>query len=494
MRIRREKLDELRRDGKDPFAVVTYNKTHSSSEIIDHFDKYEGTRVSVAGRLMSKRVMGKAGFGHLLDLDGKIQIYVRVDMVGPEGYEDFKKYDIGDILGVEGEAFRTQKGEISVKATRITLLSKSLTPLPEKFHGLKDPDLRYRQRYVDLIVNADVRETFIIRSKAIKSIRQFMDNRGFLEVETPMLNSIPGGASAKPFVTHHNALDIDLYLRIAPELYLKRLIVGGLEKVYEIGRMFRNEGMSIKHNPEFTMMEFYEAYTDYMGVMETAEQLICQVVKDVTGRTCLTYQGVELEFSPPWDRMTMTEAIKRSTGFDFDAFTCATLGGGASFGVAFKKYIIDNNLKIDVDVVCKAGMGMGEILNAIFEEYVEDKLIQPTFIYDYPVEISPLTKRKPGRPDLTERFEIFIVGREFGNAYSELNDPIDQRERFYDQLRKRDEGDEEAYMFDDDFICALEYGMPPTGGIGIGIDRLVMLLTDSYSIRDVLLFPTMKPK
>ena len=493
MRIRREKLSDLRKSGKDPFKIVKYEKTHSSKDIIENFEKYENSVVNVAGRLISKRGMGKAGFGDILDLDGKIQLYVKVDNVGLEAYDEYKKFDIGDIVGVKGEAFKTHKGEISVKASEITLLAKALIPLPEKFHGLKDPDLRYRQRYVDLIMNADVRETFITRSRVIKSIRRFMDERGFLEVETPLLNTIPGGAAAKPFVTHHNTLDIDLYLRVAPELYLKRLIVGGLEKVYEIGRMFRNEGMSVKHNPEFTLMEFYEAYTDYMGVMETAEKLISQVVKEVTGDMKVTYQGVEIDFTPPWNRITMTEAVKMYTGLDFDAlYTSANTDAAAVSAV--KKFIEERGLKINADMVDKPGLKCGELLNLIFEECVEANLIQPTFIYDYPVEISPLTKRKPGKPFLTERFEIFIVGREFGNAYSELNDPIDQRDRFMDQLKRREAGDEEANMFDDDFVMALEYGMPPTGGIGIGIDRLVMLLTDSFSIRDVLLFPTMKPK
>ena len=489
MRIRHEKLNDLRQCGKDPFKIAKYNRTHSSSDIIENFERYENTKVSVAGRLMSKRGMGKAGFGHILDLSGRIQLYVRADEVGQENYEEFKKLDIGDILGVKGTVFKTRTGEVSIKAAEVTLLSKSLIPLPEKFHGLKDPDLRYRQRYVDLIVNSDVRETFIIRSKVIKAVRRFMDDMGFLEVETPLLNTIPGGAAAKPFVTHHNTLDLDLYLRVAPELYLKRLIVGGLEKVYEIGRMFRNEGMSPKHNPEFTMMEFYEAYTDYIGLMKKAENLISYIVSEVAGGTKITYQGVELDFAPPWERVTMTEAVLRHTGLDFDTFA-----GDAEAAAAAKKYLNENNIKTNSGVLEKTGAKKGEALNAMFDACVEDKLIQPTFVYDYPIEISPLSKRKPDKPDLTERFEIFIVGREFGNAYSELNDPIDQRGRFMDQLRRREEGDEEANMFDDDFVTALEYGMPPTGGIGIGIDRLVMLLTDSFSIRDVLLFPTMKPK
>jgi len=479
LKVRRMKLMELQKKGKDPFAIVKYDVTHSSQQIIDDFDNLEGKHVSAAGRIMSKRDMGKASFCHIQDRDGKIQIYVKIDEVGPEAYEDFKKYDIGDIVGVAGEVFRTKKGEISIKVKEITLLSKSLLPLPEKWHGLKDVDLRYRQRYLDLIVNPDVRKTFILRSKIIKAIREFLDNRGFLEVDTPLLNTIPGGAAARPFITHHNALDIDLYLRIAPELYLKRLIVGGLEKVYEMGRMFRNEGISTKHNPEFTMMEVYEAYTDYKGMMELAESLISYVAQKALGTTKVTYQGQEIDLTPPWNRMTMIEAVKKYAGVDFDQIS----SDDEARSIAKEK-----GLSI------KDGMTRGEILSLMFEEFAEEHLIQPTFIYDYPVEVSPLTKRKPDRPELTERFEIYITGREMGNAYSELNDPIDQRERFLDQVRRRESGDEEANMMDEDFLTALEYGMPPTGGLGIGVDRLVMLLTDSYSIRDVLLFPTMKPK
>jgi lysyl-tRNA synthetase class 2 len=479
LKVRREKLAELQQNGKDPFKIVKYDVTASASHIVDNYETMEGKYVCTAGRLMSKRGMGKASFCDIQDRDGKIQIYVKLDEVGAETYEDFKKFDIGDIIGVKGEVFKTHKGEISIKVKEITLLSKSLQPLPEKWHGLKDMDLRYRQRYVDLIVNPDVRRTFIIRSNIIKAIREFLDDRGFLEVDTPLLNTIAGGAAAKPFVTHHNTLDIDLYLRIAPELYLKRLIVGGMEKVYEMGRMFRNEGMSIKHNPEFTMMEVYEAYTDYKGMMELAENLVSTVACKVLGTSKITYQEQEIDLTPPWSRLTMLEAVKKYTGIDF---------GQVADDVEARRIAGEKKLHMNGDKT------RGEILNLMFEEFVEPNLVQPTFIYDYPVEVSPLTKRKPDRPDFTERFEIFITGREMGNAYSELNDPIDQRERFVDQMKKREAGDEEANMIDEDFLNALEYGMPPTGGLGIGVDRLIILLTDSYSIRDIILFPTMKPK
>ncbi|MCX7923668.1 MAG: lysine--tRNA ligase [Clostridia bacterium] len=479
LKVRRTKLKELQENNKDPFKTVKYDVTHSTKYIIDNFEQMEGQYISAAGRLMSKRGMGKVSFCDIQDRDGRVQIYVKVDDVGQEVYEDFKKYDIGDIVGVKGEVFRTHKGEISIKVKEVTLLAKSLQPLPEKWHGLKDQDLRYRQRYVDLIVNPDVRQTFITRSKIIKAIRKFLDERGFLEVDTPLLNTIAGGASARPFITHHNTLDMDLFLRIAPELYLKRLIVGGLEKVYEMGRMFRNEGMSVKHNPEFTMMEVYEAYTDYKGMMELAENLVSTVAQEVLGTTKIVYQGQEIDLTPPWNRMTMIEAVKKYAGVDFDEI--------ASDEEARK-------IAKEKRVHLEGNLSKGEILNLMFEEFVEEHLIQPTFIYDYPVEVSPLTKRKPDRTELTERFEVFIYSREMGNAYSELNDPIDQKERFVAQVKKRDAGDEEASMMDDDFVNALEYGMPPTGGLGIGIDRLIMLLTDSYSIRDVLLFPTMKPR
>ncbi len=479
LKVRRSKLKDLQEKNKDPFKVVKYDVMHSTKHIVDNFDALEGQTTSIAGRLMSKRGMGKAGFCDLQDRDGRIQLYVRKDEVGDESYEFFKKYDIGDIVGVKGEIFRTHKGEISIKVKEIDLLSKSLLPLPEKWHGLKDTDLRYRQRYVDLIVNPEVKNTFVLRSKIIKSIRRFLDDRGFLEVDTPLLNTIPGGATARPFITHHNTLDIDMYLRIAPELYLKRLIVGGMEKVYEMGRMFRNEGMSVKHNPEFTLMEVYEAYNDYKGMMDLTENLISTVAQETLGTTKIVYQGQEVDLTPPWNRLSMIEAVKKYAGVDFDNIKT------------------DEEAKAAADekkVYIKDGMTRGDILNLMFEEFAESNLIEPTFIYDYPVEVSPLTKRKPDCPELTERFELFITGREMANAYSELNDPIDQKERFVNQVKKRDSGDEEANMMDEDYVTALEYGMPPTGGLGIGVDRLIILLTDSASIRDILLFPTMKPK
>lgn len=479
LKVRREKLKELQEMDKDPFEIVKFDKTHSSKEITDHFESMEGSTVAVAGRLMSKRDMGKASFCDLQDREGKIQLYVKVDEVGEESYNQVKKFDIGDIVGVKGEVFKTRRGEISVKATEIILLSKSLQPLPEKWHGLKDMDLRYRQRYVDLIVNPEVKDTFIKRSRIIKAIREFLDDRGYLEVDTPILNTIPGGAAARPFITHHNTLDIDMYLRIATELHLKRLIVGGLEKVYEMGRIFRNEGMSIKHNPEFTTIELYQAYTDYKGMMDLTEQLISTVAQQVLGTTKIIYQGEEIDLTPPWDRMTMIESIKKYTGVDFGEISTDE-----------EARIAARNLKI----VIEDKLSRGEVINTVFEECVEEHLVQPTFIIDYPVEVSPLAKRKADDPAMTERFELFITQREMANAFSELNDPIDQRERFLKQVEAREAGDEEANMMDEDFIHALEYGMPPTGGLGIGIDRLVMLLTDSYSIRDVLLFPTMKPK
>lgn len=477
--IRRQKLADLQAESKDPFKVVRYDRTHKTAEIINNFEAMEGKTVSIAGRMISKRDMGKASFCDVQDKDGKIQVYVKIDEVKEHVYEEFKKFDIGDIVGIKGTVFKTHRGEISIKAASICLLSKSLRPLPEKWHGLKDTDLRYRQRYLDLIVNRDVMDTFIIRSRIISTIRKFLDNKGFLEVETPLLNTIPGGASARPFITHHNTLDMDLYLRIAPELYLKRLIVGGMEKVYEIGRCFRNEGISIKHNPEFTILELYEAYTDYNGMMDMAETMIYTVVKEVLGTARINYQGQEIDFTPPWKRITMADAVKMYAGVDFDT-------------VKTDKEAMEtaHNLKIKLE----GKPSKGEILSLIFEEYAEKNLIQPTFIIDYPIETSPLTKRKPDKPALTERFELFIAGRETANAYSELNDPIDQKERFLKQVEKREAGDEEANMMDEDFVTSLEYGMPPTGGLGMGIDRFVMLLTDSYSIRDVLLFPTMRPR
>lgn len=478
LKIRRDKLSDLQDRGKDPFKIVKYDVTNHSKEIKDNFTDMEGKEVSVAGRLMSKRVMGKASFCDIQDRDGRIQSYVSKTEVGEESYADFKKFDIGDIVGIKGIVFKTQKDEISVKAHEIVLLSKSLQILPEKFHGLKDQDLRYRQRYVDIIVNPEVKDAFFKRSAIIKSIRNFLDNREFLEVETPMLQNIPGGAAARPFITHHNALDIDMYMRIALELPLKRLIVGGFERVYEIGRVFRNEGMSIKHNPEFTLLELYQAYTDYYGMMDITEQMIKNIAKEVIGSTVINYQSTEIDFEKPFERITMIDAVKKYTGVDFNEIDTLEKA---------REIAKEHNVKFEAHHL------KGDILNLFFEEFVEEKLIQPTFLMDHPVEISPLTKRKPDNPDYTERFELFIVGREFANAYSELNDPIDQRERFAHQEELRQCGDEEANMIDEDFMLSLEYGMPPTGGLGIGIDRLVMLFTDVSSIRDILLFPTMKP-
>lgn len=479
LRIRREKLKKLKEENRDPFEITKYSPDSYSEDIINNFDELEGSNVCIAGRIMSKRVMGKASFAHILDSKGQIQIYVQINQIGAEAYEDFKTLDIGDIIGVKGEVFRTRKGEISVKAEEITLLSKSLKPLPEKWHGLKDPDLRYRQRYVDLIVNPEVKKTFIIRSQIIREIRRYLDERGYIEVETPILHTTAGGAAARPFITHHNTLDIDMYMRIATELHLKRLIVGGFDKVYEIGRIFRNEGMSIKHNPEFTSIELYEAYSDYEDIMNLTEDMISTVAKKVLGTTVISYQGQEIDLTPPWKRMTMIEAVREYTGLDFD-----TISTDEEAREAVKS----------IEVPVEKDMKWGEVLNAVFEERVEDKLIQPTFIKDYPIEISPLAKKMKEDPRLTYRFELFITGREIANAFSELNDPIDQKERFIEQAKLRAAGDDEAHMMDEDFINALEIGMPPTGGLGIGIDRLVMLLTDSYSIRDVILFPTMKPK
>lgn len=478
MKVRRDKLAELQTEGENPFDVTTYNQEYHTSDIIENFAEMEGKQVSIAGRLMSKRVMGKASFFDLRDRCGKVQLYVTRDDMGEEVYKKFKRLDIGDLVGVTGEVFVTQKGEISVRTNDYTLLSKSLLPLPEKFHGLRDTDLRYRQRYVDLIVNPEVKRAFEIRSKVITAIRNYLDTRGYMEVDTPILNTIPGGAAARPFITHHNTLDIDMYMRIAPELYLKRLIVGGFERVYEMGRQFRNEGMDVKHNPEFTTMEVYEAYTDYEGMMNLTEDLISTVAQEVLGTTKITYQGTDIDLAPGWARMTMMESIKKFAGIDF-AETTTDAEAEA--------------LAKSVGIEVEKGMTRGEIINLAFEEKVEDNLVQPTFIYEYPVEVSPLAKRYKDNPAFTERFEVFILGCEYGNAFSELNDPIDQKERFMKQVEKREKGDEEANMMDEDFVTALEYGMPPTGGLGIGIDRLIMLLTDSASIRDVLLFPTMKP-
>ena len=478
LRIRREKLSELCNMGRDPFKIMKFDRTHSSADVINGFSELEGKKVSVAGRIMSKRGMGKVAFVHIQDLKGKIQLFVKRDLLGDEEYAIFKKYDIGDIVGAEGEVFKTQTGEISVRAESVTLLSKSLQPLPEKFHGLVDPDLRYRQRYVDLIMNEGVKDTFIKRSKIIASIRKYLTEQGFLEVETPMLVSNAGGAAARPFETHFNALDEDFKLRISLELYLKRLIVGGLEKVFEIGRVFRNEGLDTRHNPEFTLMELYQAYTDYHGMMDLTENLFRHVAEDVLGTTKISYNGIEMDLGKPFERITMLDAVKKYAGVDF----------GEINSVEQARKIADAH-----HVEYEEHHKKGDILNSFFEEYVEDHLIQPTFVMDHPVEISPLTKRKPDNPDYVERFEFFMNGWEMANAYSELNDPIDQRERFKAQEELLAHGDEEANTTDEDFLNALEIGMPPTGGIGYGIDRMCMLLTDAQAIRDVLLFPTMKP-
>jgi len=483
MRQRLLKLEELRAKGQDPFAITKYDRTHTSKQVKENYDELEGKDVKVAGRLMTKRIHGKAGFADIHDRYGKLQLYVRIDDLGEEKLKAFKTLDIGDIIGVEGTVFKTKTGEISVHVKDFILLTKSLRPLPEKWHGLKDPDLRYRQRYVDLIMNQDVRDTFFKRTQIIRAIRKFLDDRDFIEVETPVLSPIASGAAARPFITHSNALDIDLYLRIATELYLKRLIVGGFEKVYEMGKNFRNEGIDIRHNPEFNMIEIYEAYADYNDMMKLTEELIAYVCKEVLGTTKVVYQGTEIDFTPPWNRLTMKEAVKKYANVDFDEIK----SDEEAREIAKKLNVVDE-LKKNLKDCTK-----GDILVAIFEAYAEKHLIQPTFVLDYPVEVSPLTKRKPDDPMFTERFEAYVYGREIANAYSELNDPIDQRERFLQQLRERELGDDEAYMMDEDFINALEIGMPPTGGLGIGVDRLVMFLTNSYSIRDVILFPTMKP-
>jgi len=477
LKVRREKLAALQEAGRDPFRITKYDVTHHSQEIKDSFDELEGKSVSIAGRMMSKRVMGKASFCNVQDLQGNIQVYVARDAIGTESYADFKKYDVGDIVGVEGEVFKTKTGEISVHAAKVTLLSKSLQILPEKYHGLVNTDIRYRQRYTDLIMNEDVRKTFVARSKIISSIRRYLDGQGFLEVETPMLVSNAGGAAARPFETHYNALDEDVKLRISLELYLKRLIVGGMERVYEIGRVFRNEGLDARHNPEFTLMELYQAYTDYNGMMDLTENMFRHVAQEVCGTTLIPYGGVEIDLGKPFERITMVEAVKKYTGIDFDQVA----------DTAAAKKLADEK-----EIHYEERHTRGDILNLFFEEFVEEHLVQPTFVMDHPVEISPLTKRKPDKPEYVERFELFITAREMCNAYSELNDPIDQRERFKAQEAALAAGDEEANTTDEDFMNALEIGMPPTGGIGYGIDRLVMLLTDSPAIRDVLLFPTMK--
>lgn len=477
--IRKNKLEALTAKGLNPFSHKKYQITHSSKEIKEQFESLDACEVSIAGRLMAKRGHGKAAFCDIMDESGKIQIYVKMDEVGPEAYELFKDLDIGDILGIIGTVFKTHSGEISVKVKTFELLAKSLRPLPEKWHGLQDTDLRYRQRYLDLIMNDKVKETFVTRSRIIKAMRNFLDARGYLEVETPVLQTTAGGAAARPFITHHNALDIDMYLRIATELHLKRLIIGGFGKVYEIGRIFRNEGMDIKHNPEFTTVELYEAYCDYHDMMDLTEQLITYIAQEVLGTLKITYQGQEIDLTPPWRRMRMVDAIKEFTGEDFQA-------------VASDDQVRAVARRLGVEI--KDSDTRGNVINAVFETFVEEHLVQPTFILDYPIEVSPLAKRTDYDPMMTERFELFITGREMANAFSELNDPLDQRQRFIMQARQRAAGDEEAHMMDEDFVMAMEYGMPPTGGLGIGVDRLIMLLTDSYSIRDVILFPTMRPK
>ena len=479
LKVRREKLANLQEAGKDPFQITKYDVTHHSKDIKDNYSELEGKTVRIAGRIMSKRIMGKASFCNIQDLPGNIQCYVARDSIGEESYADFKKYDVGDIAGIEGEVFTTKTGEISVHAAKVTLLSKSLQILPEKFHGLTNTDLRYRQRYTDLIMNQEVKETFVKRSRIISAIRRYLDGQGFLEVETPMLVSNAGGAAARPFATHYNALDEDVKLRISLELYLKRLIVGGLERVFEIGRVFRNEGMDTRHNPEFTMMELYQAYTDYFGMMDLTENMFRYVAQEVCGTTLVPYAEEMIDLGKPFERLTMVDAVKKYAGVDFDAIPDTE---------AAKKLADEKGIHYEARHV------KGDILNLFFEEFVEEHLIQPTFVMDHPVEISPLTKRKPDKPEYVERFELFIYGREMCNAYSELNDPIDQRERFKAQEAALAAGDEEANTTDEDFMNALEIGMPPTGGIGYGIDRLVMLLTNSPAIRDVLLFPTMKSK
>ncbi|WP_342503045.1 lysine--tRNA ligase [Bacillus sp. FSL K6-1000] len=481
--VRRDKMNKMREEGIDPFGE-RYDRSHQSAQIIAEYDEFskedlegKAAQVTIAGRMMTKRGKGKAGFAHIQDLEGQIQIYVRKDSVGEEAYELFKSSDLGDIIGVTGTVFKTNVGELSIKATSFEVLTKALRPLPDKYHGLKDVEQRYRQRYLDLIVNPESKQTFIMRSKIIQSMRRYLDSKGYLEVETPTMHSIPGGASARPFITHHNALDMPLYMRIAIELHLKRLIVGGLEKVYEIGRVFRNEGVSTRHNPEFTMIELYEAYADYKDIMNLTENLIAHIAQEVLGTTTIQYGEDEIDLKPEWKRLHMVEAVKEATGVDFWQEMSVEEA---------KQHAADHGVEITKN------MTVGHIINEFFEQKVEETLVQPTFIYGHPVEISPLAKKNPEDPRFTDRFELFIVRREHANAFTELNDPIDQRERFEAQLKEREEGNEEAHLMDDDFVEALEYGMPPTGGLGIGIDRLIMLLTNSPSIRDVLLFPQMR--
>ncbi|MDQ0815484.1 lysyl-tRNA synthetase class 2 [Bacillus pumilus] len=481
--VRRDKMNKMREEGIDPFGE-RYDRSHQSAQIIAEYDEFskedlegKSAQVTIAGRMMTKRGKGKAGFAHIQDLEGQIQIYVRKDSVGEEAYELFKSSDLGDIIGVTGMVFKTNVGELSIKATSFEVLTKALRPLPDKYHGLKDVEQRYRQRYLDLIVNPESKQTFIMRSKIIQTMRRYLDSKGYLEVETPTMHSIPGGASARPFITHHNALDMPLYMRIAIELHLKRLIVGGLEKVYEIGRVFRNEGVSTRHNPEFTMIELYEAYADYKDIMNLTENLIAHIAEEVLGTTTIQYGEDEIDLKPEWKRLHMVEAVKEATGVDFWQEMSVEEA---------KQHAADHGIEITKN------MTVGHIINEFFEQKVEETLVQPTFIYGHPVEISPLAKKNPEDPRFTDRFELFIVRREHANAFTELNDPIDQRERFEAQLKEREEGNDEAHLMDDDFVEALEYGMPPTGGLGIGIDRLIMLLTNSPSIRDVLLFPQMR--
>ncbi|QXM07260.1 lysine--tRNA ligase [Crassaminicella indica] len=478
LQVRRDKLKKLREMGRDPYKIEKYDQTHFSQDIKDAFETMEGNEVSIAGRIMAKRTMGKAAFIDIQDKQGRMQSYVRKDAIGEEEYDVFVTYDIGDIVGVKGTVFKTKQGEISVRATDVKLLSKSLKPLPEKWHGLKDKELRYRQRYVDLIVNPEVKKTFIARTKAIKALRKYLDDRDFLEVETPILDSVASGANARPFITHHNTLDIDMYMRIATELHLKRLVVGGLDRVYEIGRLFRNEGMSPKHNPEFTTIEWYMAYADYEVMMKMCEEVVAEMAIAACGSTKVTFQGQEIDFTPPWRRIRMVDMVTEETGINFEE---------VETDEEARKIAKEKGIEVEKE------MTKGDIINLFFEEFCEEKIIQPTFVTHHPVEISPFAKRDPENPRYTHRFEAFANTWEIANAFSELNDPLDQRERFEAQLRKKELGDDETAMMDEDFLNALEVGLPPTGGIGIGIDRLVMLLTDSPTIRDVIFFPTMKP-